>query len=207
MLFRSVLLEEPGKLRMDGKEYTWNTWGEILKPDVYKRQVLPMCLAHILCHIRLLTYIQFLLVLMPRHQNEMCIRDRYDITRYVRPGKCTITIRVDNRIKEINVGPDSHSITDQTQANWIGIVGRICLQATPKTYFDDIQIYPEPEQKLARVKVVIKGTGTAKVKMCIRDRGMPVFAKLGKLTGEQKYFDKMWDMYEYTRNKHGENGL
>ena len=28
--------------------------------------------------------------------------------------------------------------------------------------------------------------------------GMPVFAKLGKLTGEQKYFDKMWDMYEYT---------
>ena len=42
---------------------------------------------------------------------EMCIRDRYDITHYVRPGKCTITIRVDNRIKEINVGPDSHSIT------------------------------------------------------------------------------------------------
>ena len=37
--------------------------------------------------------------------------------------------------------------------------------------------------------------------------GMPVFAKLGKLTGEQKYFDKMWDMYEYTRNKHGENGM
>ena len=27
-----LLLEEPGKLRMDGKEYTWNTWGEILKP-------------------------------------------------------------------------------------------------------------------------------------------------------------------------------
>lgn len=26
-----LLLEEPGKLRMDGKEYTWNTWGEILK--------------------------------------------------------------------------------------------------------------------------------------------------------------------------------
>ena len=37
--------------------------------------------------------------------------------------------------------------------------------------------------------------------------GMPIFAKMGKLTGEQKYFDKMWDMYEYTRNKHGENGM
>jgi rhamnogalacturonyl hydrolase YesR len=37
--------------------------------------------------------------------------------------------------------------------------------------------------------------------------GMPVFAKLGRLTGEQKYYDKMWDMYEYTRDKHGDNGL
>ncbi len=37
--------------------------------------------------------------------------------------------------------------------------------------------------------------------------GMPVFAKLGATLGEQKYFDKMWDMYEYTRNHHGDNGM
>ena len=37
--------------------------------------------------------------------------------------------------------------------------------------------------------------------------GMPVLAKLGAETGEQKYFDKMWDMYEYTRNAHGDNGM
>ena len=37
--------------------------------------------------------------------------------------------------------------------------------------------------------------------------GMPGFAKMGKLTGEQKYFDKMWQMYEYTRNQHGEHGM
>ena len=42
---------------------------------------------------------------------------------------------------------------------------------------------------------------------CAIQMGMPIFAKMGKLTGEQKYFDKMWDMYEYTRNKHGENGM
>lgn len=29
---------------------------------------------------------------------------------------------------------------------------------------------------------------------------MPVLAKLGKLTGEQKYYDKMWEMYACTRN-------
>ncbi len=27
-----LLPDSPGKLTMDGKEYTWNTWGEILKP-------------------------------------------------------------------------------------------------------------------------------------------------------------------------------
>lgn len=37
--------------------------------------------------------------------------------------------------------------------------------------------------------------------------GMPGFAKMGKLTGEQKYFDKMWQIYEYTRNQHGEHGM
>lgn len=37
--------------------------------------------------------------------------------------------------------------------------------------------------------------------------GMPGFVKMGKLTGEQKYFDKMWQMYEYTRNQHGEHGM
>lgn len=37
--------------------------------------------------------------------------------------------------------------------------------------------------------------------------GAPIFAKLGWLTGEQKYFDKMWAMYAYTRNEHGGNGM
>lgn len=37
--------------------------------------------------------------------------------------------------------------------------------------------------------------------------GMPVFSKLGRITGDTKYFDKMWSMYEYTRNRHGDNGL
>lgn len=101
-------------------------------------------------------------------QNSLCVPHEYDITRYVRPGKCRIAIRVDNRIKDINVGPDSHSITDQTQGNWNGIVGRICLQTTPRTYFEDIQIYPEPEQRLTRVKIVVKGSGDAMVKLSAR---------------------------------------
>ncbi len=37
--------------------------------------------------------------------------------------------------------------------------------------------------------------------------GMPVFAKLGAVTGDRVYFDKMWEMYDYTRNRHGDHGM
>jgi rhamnogalacturonyl hydrolase YesR len=37
--------------------------------------------------------------------------------------------------------------------------------------------------------------------------GMPVFAKLGVLFNEPAYFEKMYEMYMFTRNEHGDNGL
>ncbi len=37
--------------------------------------------------------------------------------------------------------------------------------------------------------------------------GMPVFAKLGTTLNEPKYYDKMWEMYEYCRNQMAGNGL
>lgn len=33
--------------------------------------------------------------------------------------------------------------------------------------------------------------------------GMPIFAQLGRLTGERKYYDKMWQMYSCSRNSIG----
>ncbi|MGG9963076.1 glycoside hydrolase family 88/105 protein [Ferruginibacter sp. SUN106] len=36
---------------------------------------------------------------------------------------------------------------------------------------------------------------------------MPVFAKLGVIYKDTNYFHRMYEMYAYTRNKHGDNGL
>ena len=36
---------------------------------------------------------------------------------------------------------------------------------------------------------------------------MPVFARLGNLTGEAKYWDRMYDMYMFSKTKHGGKGL
>jgi DUF1680 family protein/rhamnogalacturonyl hydrolase YesR len=36
---------------------------------------------------------------------------------------------------------------------------------------------------------------------------MPVFARLGVITGDTAYFDRMHEMYLFTRNEHGDHGL
>jgi len=89
-------------------------------------------------------------------QNSLCVPHVYDLTEYLRSGKCRISIRVDNRLKEINVGPDSHSVTDQTQGNWNGIVGKINLAAGSTVYFDDIQVFSDVANKKALVKIKLR---------------------------------------------------
>jgi hypothetical protein len=84
-------------------------------------------------------------------------------------GKHTITLLIDNRIKAINVGQDSHSLTDHTQGNWNGVVGKMFLQAGSPVYFEDIQVFPDLKRKVATVKIELKTnanySGTGKINL------------------------------------------
>ncbi|MFL5743654.1 MAG: sugar-binding domain-containing protein [Niastella sp.] len=90
-------------------------------------------------------------------QNSLVAPHVYDLTTILSPGKHVITIRVDNRIKAINVGPDSHSLTDHTEGNWNGIIGKILLEAAPIVHIENIQVYPDVANKQAIVVVTLKG--------------------------------------------------
>lgn len=68
------------------------------------------------------------------------------------PGKHLLTVRVDNR-RILDVGQDSHSISDHTQGNWNGIVGRIELLSTPPIWIEDLQVFPRPGE----AAVVVRG--------------------------------------------------
>ncbi len=98
-------------------------------------------------------------------QNSLSVPHTYEISHYLKTGGNTITIRVDNRTKEIDVGKDSHSITDQTQGNWNGIVGKIALQSTPMTYIEDLQVYPDLHGKKAIVKVKVEGNASGTIRL------------------------------------------
>jgi len=98
-------------------------------------------------------------------QHSLSVPHTYEISKYLKTGRNTVTIRVDNRTKEIDVGKDSHSITDQTQGNWNGIVGKIALQSTPMTYIEDLQVYPDLRGRKAIVKVTVTGNASGTVRL------------------------------------------
>ena len=66
------------------------------------------------------------------------------------PGKHTLTLRVDNRLI-VDVGSNSHSISDHTQGNWNGVAGQISLRATPLVWIQDLQVYPHVASKSVTV--------------------------------------------------------
>lgn len=82
----------------------------------------------------------------------------YELSSSVIPGKHTITVRIDNRLRVAEVGQDSHSVTDHTQGNWNGIIGKISLQVIPALQLTDLQIYPMPAERKVKVKYTISNT-------------------------------------------------
>jgi hypothetical protein len=69
-------------------------------------------------------------------------------------GKHRLTVRVDNRMI-VNVGPNSHSVSDHTQGNWNGIAGEMTLAYRAPVWIDDVQVYPDAARKTARVVVKV----------------------------------------------------
>ena len=88
--------------------------------------------------------------------NSLAAPHVFDLTDLLTPGEHTLTLRIDNRIREVDVGVNAHSISDHTQSNWNGVVGRIELLAGSPVYLDDIRVYPNVASKSVRVVIFIR---------------------------------------------------
>ena len=75
----------------------------------------------------------------------------HDLGASVEPGPHRLTVRVDNRLV-VDVGLNSHSVSDHTQGNWNGIVGRIELRAGSPVWVDDLQVFPNVGTRSATVR-------------------------------------------------------
>lgn len=101
----------------------------------------------------------------------------YDLGLGLPPGPHRLTVRVDNRMI-VDVGPNAHSVTDHTQTNWNGIVGRIALDAGPAIWVRDVQVFPDVARRSALVKINVASAlgrpGKGQVTITAAARNAPV---------------------------------
>ncbi len=90
--------------------------------------------------------------------NSLATAHVYNLSAFLKPGIHRLTICVDNRMQEINVGPNSHSVSDHTQGNWNGLVGEIALHTKSPVHLKDVKIFPNLASKIVKVKLVISNT-------------------------------------------------
>ena len=110
-------------------------------------------------------------------RNSLCVAHEWDVTAFVKAGTNDLLVCVDNDPKLVGVGMDSHSVTDQTQGDWNGIVGKMELIATPKTYIDQIDVFPNVKDKSVTIRAKI--VGKAKKVMAELNLGSKAEARVG----------------------------
>ena len=131
--------------------------------------------------------------------NSLFTTHEYELGTALAPGKHQLTIRVDNSLI-VDVGVNSHCVTDHTQGNWNGVVGDISLRATASVWIEDVQVYPDLATRKARVVVKVgnrsgrAGTGNLFVSVSSQPplanapaSPMPVFVKWGETGGKAEF--------------------
>ena len=125
-------------------------------------------------------------------------------------GKVLLTLRVDNRI-HIPVGINAHSVSDHTQSNWNGIIGKIAVTPRPALYIDAVRVYPDVKAKKARVEIDLAGNVSDKAKISLKAHSInnsstsfvkpvSVEANNGRATAELDLGEGMLTWSEYTPN-------
>lgn len=80
----------------------------------------------------------------------------YNLSEYLRPGRHTIRIMVDNGDSiPGQIKSNSHAATESTQTNWNGILGDILLTATPKFHISSLTAKPDFAAKTFKVNVSV----------------------------------------------------
>ena len=85
----------------------------------------------------------------------LCTPQEYPLG-VLKPGTHKLTIVIDNSRRPVK--GEMHQMSDNTQGNWNGIIGRIELFATPAVWLKDVQVYPDLGRRAVRVKVEIGNT-------------------------------------------------
>ncbi len=89
-------------------------------------------------------------------QNALSAPHRFNLTEKISPGTHYLTVCVDNRIRDIDPGVNSSSLTDNSQTNWNGIVGSMFLSCAQSVSISSLHVFPDVHHGTIRVAVDIE---------------------------------------------------
>lgn len=157
-------LEKPQLLRLTRKNsYIGPAWYQrkIIIPRNWKNKQVELKLERVLWESRVWINNRE----VPGKQESLTTPHYFDISKYLKTGENTITIRIDNRKKhDISVKDLAHAYTNDTQIMWNGILGEISCTAKDQIYLSNIQLFPEVDKKTVKVKIEINNTTRRKVR-------------------------------------------
>jgi len=106
-------------------------------------------------------------------QNSLSVPHIYDFGSQLEPGVHTLTLCVDNTIR-INIGATAHAITEQTQTDWNGIIGKIQLRATPAVWIERVRAFPDIQNQQVRLELTLhnstNSTASGVLRAVLRER-------------------------------------
>jgi hypothetical protein len=85
--------------------------------------------------------------------DSLATRQAFDLSRVLTPGRHRLTICVDNKKHPPVSG--GHQLSDDTQTDWNGIIGRLELRATDRVWLDTVQVYPDAAARRIAVRVTL----------------------------------------------------
>ena len=88
--------------------------------------------------------------------SRLSVPHRYRLKGLLSPGRHRLTIRIDNSPALFPVG-GSHALSEHTQTNWNGMIGKLHLEALPDTRIESVRVMPDAARKLARLRISLQG--------------------------------------------------
>lgn len=78
----------------------------------------------------------------------------FDVSNYLTPGEHYITVQINNDLKLTPYG-NVHIYSDDTQTNWNGIIGKLYLEASARTYISNLSVFPDIDKQAIKVELEI----------------------------------------------------
>jgi hypothetical protein len=90
--------------------------------------------------------------------DDICTAQKYDLSRWLTPGRHTITVMVDNgETVPPQLLSNSHAYTEDTQTNWNGVIGEMFLEAHDPLHISDMVVEPDRSRQMVSVRLTVAG--------------------------------------------------